>query len=566
MTTTRISRAPAAAPPARPRAGTVAIVAAVAGGVALLIRLALHARSFDLFGDEVIYTDLGRSVISGGFPRFDGGAFFLHGPGFFYLEAGWARLAGNQPGLMAWIYEMRTLNALLAGATAVVLVLLATRASSLRAGAVAGLLFALDPFCIRQNDRVLLETATMLWVLLGYLVFTSLIGRLPSHRDWPRAVAAGLLFGCAVLTKDEGALLTVLPLLAAAALRWGPRRALTLLTVGTTAAVYAAYVAVVAANGQISGLWEAKTSGLQRMLGLNQTTGFHSSGGGNLSARVIAEAHFFGTTYVVLALAVPALAVVLRRGGQVPRLLGLLYCAAGVTLGYALVLGTLEEQELYLLVVPSLLTIPVAATLLRGRSRGRSMGSAPRSRRGIPRTAVIIAALTLALSLNLVTCVQWLRQPDDGFAQLLGYMAAHVPAGTRVDADDSQYALDGRYDVVTDETPAALSQEHVRYVVVEWALINDGYSDQTPSQVRHLIGHGRLVFSFSERTFGQIALYELPPPSGPVRAVHKVDREVRGEGAVTVAPVQDVPRDVRLWIVAAQTPGEPPRQHRVAFR
>ena len=40
---------------------------------------------------------------------------------------------------------MRMLNALLAGATAVVLVLLATRASSLRVGAVAGLLFALEP-------------------------------------------------------------------------------------------------------------------------------------------------------------------------------------------------------------------------------------------------------------------------------------------------------------------------------------------------------------------------------------------------------------------------------------
>ena len=80
-------------------------------------------RSFDLFGDEVIYTDLGRSVISGGFPRFDG-PFFLHGPGFFYLEAGWERSLGYPVSLMGWVYEMRALNALLAGATAVVLVLL----------------------------------------------------------------------------------------------------------------------------------------------------------------------------------------------------------------------------------------------------------------------------------------------------------------------------------------------------------------------------------------------------------------------------------------------------------
>ena len=254
------ARTPAGSVTPGPVTGNVAAVAAVAGGVTLLIRLALHPRSFDLFGDEVIYTDLGRSVIAGGFPRFDGGRFSCTGPASSTSKRAGRGWRAVQPGLMAWIYEMRTLNALLAGATAVVLVLLAARASSLRAGAVAGLLFALDPFCIRQNDRVLLETAMMFWVMLGYLVFTSLIGRLPSRRDWLHAVGAGLLFGCAVLTKDEGALLTVLPLLAAAVLRWGPRRALTLLTAGTTVAVYAAYVAVVAANGQFSGLWEAKTS------------------------------------------------------------------------------------------------------------------------------------------------------------------------------------------------------------------------------------------------------------------------------------------------------------------
>ena len=65
----------------------------------------------------------------------------------------------------------------------------------------------------------------------------------------------------------------------------------------------------------------------------------------------------FWSSYAVIALAVPAFVVTLRLGGQLPRTLGLLYCAAGITLGYALVLGTLEEQELYLLAVPSLLII-----------------------------------------------------------------------------------------------------------------------------------------------------------------------------------------------------------------
>jgi glycosyltransferase involved in cell wall biosynthesis/O-antigen/teichoic acid export membrane protein len=513
------------------RARAVALAAAVVGAVTLIVRLALHERSFDLFGDEVIYTDIGRSVINGGFPRFEGKLFFLHGPGFFYLESGWERLLGSQHSLLSWIYEMRTLNAVLAAATAVVLVMLAARAGSLWAGAAAGLLFALDPFCIRQNDRVLLETAMMLWVLLGYLVFTSLIGRPVSRgKAAVGAVGAGLLFGFAVLTKDEAGLLTLLPLLAAAALRWGPGRRLTMLTVGTTIGVYAVYLVVVAANGNFRALWVAKTSGIQRLLGLVQVSGFHSRGGGSLAARLIAEGAYFATTYLILALAVPAVLLLLRRGGQLQRMLGLLYCAAAVALGYALVLGTLEEQELYLLLVPSLLVIPVAATLLGGESAVRKnfaamlRGVSP-ARKGLTvrtsRGAQFTAALLLVLGINLVTSVQWLRQPDDGVAQLLSYMRSHVPARTGVTVasgtDVIQFALASRYNAGTWVTAAALSHAHVRYVVVPWAEVNEGYAHVTASQVRRVIGPGRLMFSLRERTYGDLALYRVPLPKTRAR-------------------------------------------------
>jgi 4-amino-4-deoxy-L-arabinose transferase-like glycosyltransferase len=498
---------------AKPRAGRPVFIALVIGGLTLLIRLSLRVRGYDLYGDEVLYTDLGLSVISGGFPRYGGETFFLHGPGFFYLEAGWARLVGNQSDVIAWTYDMRALNALLAAATAVVLVLLGTRASSLRAGTVIGLLFALDPFCIRQNDRVLLETAMMFWVMLGYLTFTSLIGRPPSRRDWLYATGAGLLFGCAVLTKDEGALLTLLPLTATLLLRWGPRRGLTLLTVGTTVAVYGVYVAVVAANGQFGNLWEAKTFGVQRMLGLVQITGFHTKGGGNLSTRIAGEIGVFWTTYAALALAVVALIVILRRGDQLLRLLGLLYCAAGLTLGYAVVLGTLEEQELYLLIVPSLLIIPLAATLLRGMRQPREAFAAKRFP-GVARTWIITSTLVVALAFNLASCVLFFRQPDDAFAQMFRYINIHIPPGTRIGAIDgdinSGYSLVNRYNVGYWETSAALQQEQVHYLVVEWGPIDQGYSDLTPSQVHRLVASYRLVVSFSGRTNGQVALYWSP--------------------------------------------------------
>ena len=378
--TARVSRGPE--PPTVLRLRDLGLLASLTGVASLAIRLLLHGGSFDFFGDEVIYTKLGRSVASGGFPRFDGQLFFLHGPMFFYLEAGWQDLLRSQPGISGQIYQMRTLNTLLAGITGAALALLAARAAgSLRAGAIAGLLFAVDPFCIRQSDRVLLETSLMFWVLLGYLLFSSLIGRRLSPGTAIRAVCSGLLFGAAVLTKDEAALLTVLPLLAAALLRWGPSRPLSLIAAGTTVATYVAYASVVAANGQFGTLWQAKTVGLRRMLGLLQTTGFHQSGTPSIYSLLFAEIRDFAVTYLVLALAVPALILVVRRGGSLQRMLGLLYCAAAVTLAYAFTLGTLEEQELYLLTVPSLLLIPVAATLVSRKSRDRTNRGlgAPRS-------------------------------------------------------------------------------------------------------------------------------------------------------------------------------------------
>jgi hypothetical protein len=510
--------------------------ATVLGLLTVVVRMALIPRSFDLFGDEVIYADLGHSVTRGGFPRLQG-PFFLHGPAFFYLEAGWIHLVGWPADIITRIDQMRALNALLAGATAVVLVLLAARAGSLRAGLVSGLLFALDPFCIRQNDRVLLETAMLLWVLLGYLLLAPLCrGPRPgspepgspepgspepgSPRPWharARAAGAGVLFGAAWLTKDEGALLSVLPLLVAAVLGWGPRRSLSLLATGVAAAVYATYVGVVALGGEWSTWWFSKTAGIRRMLGMTQITGFNSKGAPSLAGRLSTEARFFGTSYLLLLVAVPAVLVLLRRG-QLPRLLALFYLSGAAALGYAVTLGTLEENELYLLFVPSLLILPVAAALwLRG----------PHGAAGLARARAWAAAFTAVVAVlacvNLTTCVVWLIQPDNGVQRLRQYLAAHVPAATVIaSVDDSPpltagttfWALADHYRVGPWATAAQRARHQVRYVVIPWMEIGQGYSYLAYPQARNLVRPGRLLFSFRERTYGDLALYLLPPPGG----------------------------------------------------
>ncbi len=221
--------------------------------------------------------------------------------------------------------------------------------------------------------------------------------------------------------------------------------------------------------------------------------------------------------------AVPAVLVLLRRG-PLPRLLALFYLAGAAALGYAVTLGTLEENELYLLFVPSLLILPVAAALwLRGRGGTRPARAVKGERGGGRGSGAFTAAVALLACVNLTTCVLWLLQPDNGMQRLRQYLAAHVPAGTVIaSVDDSPpltagttyWALSDRYRVGPWAGAAQRARHHVRYVVIPWMEIGQGYSYLTEAQARNLVRPGRLLFSFHERTYGDLALYRLPPAGG----------------------------------------------------
>ncbi|MFF7790421.1 phospholipid carrier-dependent glycosyltransferase [Streptomyces sp. NPDC007991] len=485
---------------------------AVAGSAALLtgvVRVLGFGRSADVWVDEVYYWHIGHSVKAGGFPRYRGDLFFLHPPGFFYLEGTWERLFGWRPDVISGVYEMRLLNALLASVTAVVLVLLVVRLTkSMWAAVAVGLLFALDPFVLRLNQRVLIETSMTLWLLLGYLVLLPLAQRQQPARAYRRAAAGGLLFGLAVLTKDVAALITVLPLLVASVFAWPlRRRSLPLLAAGCATVPYAIYVGVVAAAGHFDVFWTVKTLGIERLLGHVQATGFHARGSPPLSQRIVEELTNFGSTYVLLALGIPALVVLLRRGGPAQHLMALWYLSAGFATAYAVLKGTLEEEVTYLVLVPTMVIVAMAAVQLhQRRTRHRRRVSFP--------VAGMVLALALALTWSSVSYARGRAQPDDGYAQMRQYMVEHLPADSPVISTSSSVdlILDDRYRVGQWLEPQDRARAKVSYMVVPWRLVEQGYSWFTPRQVHSLTRQGALLFSFKGRTYGTIAVYVLPVP------------------------------------------------------
>ncbi|MFI8890219.1 ArnT family glycosyltransferase [Streptomyces paradoxus] len=493
----------------RSRAVPLWLVAGLSAALTGVVRLVGFGQTPDVFGDEVYYWHIGHSVENGGFPRYKGGLFFLHPPGYFYLEGGWEKLFGAHADVITGVHQMRLLNAVLAMITAAVLVILVTRVSrSVPAAVAVGLVFAFDPFILRLNDRVLIETSMMLWVLLGYLVLLPLTESDRRPRARSRAVFAGFLFGLAILTKDVASLITVLPLVAAALFTWRSRRSLPLLAAAAATVPYAVYVTVVAAAGHFDEMWAVKTHGIRRLLGQVQETGFNAAGAPPLSQRVTEELSNFGGTYVLLALGPLAVIPLLRRGNRAQRLLGLWYLSAGIALAYAVLKGTLEEQALYMLLVPTIVVVGLAgARLWEGRAGRRPL------RAGVARTSTVLV-LAAALAASGFTYAQTRTTPDDGYPQLRQYMLDHVPEGSRVISTSGSVdlVLEDRYRIGRWRTPQDRARVRAAYVVASWRLIDQGYSPFTQRQARDLTRQGDLLFSFHGRTYGTVAVYRLPLP------------------------------------------------------
>lgn len=476
---------------------------------ALLLRLVLLSRSYDIFVDEVTYLAISNNVAHGLGVTLHGQPFLLHPPLFFLIEAAFLHLFPPGGLIVDQVVQVRILNAFLGAVTAVVLLTTATVAArDIRAGAITFLLFAVDPFIVRINSRNLIETSVLLWVLFGYLVLLT-APRGPLSRG--RTLVAGILFGLALLSKEMSAFLTLLPMAILWLTGWFGRRRDPLAVALVAAALYAVYPVGSVLAGVGPAFVTDKLSGLLRFLGVVRTTGFKPSGGPSFLAAIIANADVFATTYALIALGIPACAALLRWGDRPRRLLGVLGLSAYALLAYSIGFGTLEEQFFYYLVMPAILSVPVAWFLVIREVRQRSW-SFP----ALARTAVavggVVAPVALAMSVAWSTFI-WLEvhlTPDNGYQQLMGYMRSHIPNGAAigVTSDPQQFVLQG-YRIDKVYTSADVQRTKVSYVVVSTKQIQDGYVPGGAALYAWLRAHGQPMYLFRGATYGDLEIFRV---------------------------------------------------------
>ncbi|WP_433261006.1 ArnT family glycosyltransferase [Actinosynnema sp. CS-041913] len=480
----------------QPRRHAPLLIATGFGIVALAVRALGLTRAFDLWVDEMVYARLGSTASRGQLPNLDGIPFFLHPPGSFLLNGLLIDLFGLSGTDMDLALALRWGNAVLGAVTVALGFLLISRVAGTGIAAGCATILAFDPFVLRNNSRLFLETPAIAVTLAGYLLLVRAVssgGRVPTGT----AIAAGLLLGCGVLTKDVTIVLAAVPLALAVVWKKTLHTKEVAVVLAAGAVPYLLYLTVVLFNGLLGTWGHAKLDGIERMIGLTQTTGFNAPDTPNLIGRLIDQFGYFGTSYLLLA-ACPVVGVIAARSAQpARRLVGMCAVAMGALGLYAAAFGTFEEQYGYGVIVAGTLALGAAAAELRD--------SHPRLARAGAVGLACLIVLTAALGIRVETT------RDNSIQAVRDWVRHHLPADAKVGvtSNTAQWAFadDPRFGV----WPSAptLRDNGATYILTHDLLTEQGYSYAKTAVITWLRDSATPLVTFSGPSNGATVLWRI---------------------------------------------------------
>ncbi|MEJ2888070.1 ArnT family glycosyltransferase [Actinomycetospora aeridis] len=496
-------------------------------GATVALRAWHQASAYELFMDEIQYADVGNSFAAGVGPQLFDEPFFLHPPLLFALF-GWFIGEPVPHMTVDFVLGLRPIELMFAGVNVVLVVGIARRVVGPWASLVAGLVYALDPFVVRFDSRLMLEAPMMFGILAGVLALLVAVDRATRPARWTWLVVGGLFWGLAITTKSTAALITAFPLVLMFVMSWGLRRKEAVGVLAVQASVYTTYIGWVVATGNVAPWFDQTIAGTLRAIGVIKQTGFNAPHASSFTDRLLAQGVWFFPSYLLIGVAVTYSTYLLLMGWRSLRVgrpkkssrpgkrrrqgtharrgecddLGLLTCWLAGVLGaivYTFGLGEVEEQTFYLLAVPSTIVVALLVTQMA-------------SWRALLRTvATVLVVAVLAASAVIWTTLRTAR--DDTYHQLVEYMYANIDVQNEVAVGEhtAQFVLPG-YGIHELTSVDSARQTFSRYALVSTELTEQGLAPAPPELVDELARRYTLVFTAHGRTAGDLRLYDLNQP------------------------------------------------------
>jgi 4-amino-4-deoxy-L-arabinose transferase-like glycosyltransferase len=498
------------------------------GVIALVARLVALTTSNDIFIDEITYTNIARNLAHGGGVTLYGQPFFLHPPAVFGLFALVIGAFGIHGSTESVIFSLRHVDVVVGSCVCVLTYLLVERVGLRWVAVVAALLVAIDPLVITYDSRVMLEAPTQLAVVSAFLFLAlgaGAPGPLSSRGRWLGSargrwlIAAGVAAGTVFCMKETFGLVVGLALALLVITGWIVSRQEAGVVLGIGLICYAVSVVAMGLSYGFGGWWHDQVGGVSRLVGTTQISGFNSPQVHvSIVSRLLADLSTLALSYLVLGFGtLAALSLLLRLSPwrwrhapedtrtQITILVAIWAVSAAAYLVYATLLGTIEEQMYYILLLPAAISL----CLWLADNRG------PRFRQWQRVGAVL---LTVVLLFDAAVWIGVHSRQDDEYRQMHSWEAVHIPPTAVVSATDgvSQFLL-SRGIIGQWSTLPELKAHHVDFVVVNVSLVDQGYGLADSSFERLLQRRGRLVFEANGATDVSLRIYNVQPITGSYR-------------------------------------------------
>jgi len=478
------------------------------GLLGLAVRLISVTRAYDTFIDEVTYTQVALNIAHGHGVTLYGSRFDLQPPAVLGLLAGIIDLRDSHGSLEQVILGLRPVAAFFGALECAGTYLLLRRAVATRYAVIGAVLMVVNPLMLSYDGLVMLEPFAQAAAVasVGFLAAT-FTAREP-RIGWWYTLAAGIFGGIVVTTKETFGLVLATTMVILLVTGWVEhRRELALALVGTVTG-YRVYLTVLGLTSGLGPWWTAKTTGLERIIGTYQPTGYNSPlTHVSLISRAAANASQYGVSYLLLGLggiSAVWLVVQLRPwrsewgARATPRervtlLIATWAVVAVAYLSFETLFGSIEEQMYYILALPSTATLIIAASQVRRRTWGRTL-------------AIVLA---VCIAFDAAAWVKTRTGDHNNTAQFLRWAAANLPPDSVVSTTEGKFQFllrDQRIGVWT--TVPELREHHVDYVVVDTSLVAQGYSPASPAFEHQLDRLAPIVWQGPEAG-GDLRIYDV---------------------------------------------------------
>jgi 4-amino-4-deoxy-L-arabinose transferase-like glycosyltransferase len=455
---------------------------------------------YDIHIDELIYADYAHAFASGYLPLTIE-TFFLHPPGYYLLLSVWRTIFWHGHDIFAQLTLLRGFNILLSGFTALFIVLLTklvTKKTNL--AIVAGALFALDPLAIRHNTRGLMETMTMLLVLIGvWLLFRNTNNSESGRKTW---LLTGLLFGFAIVTKDVAAIFLFIAFVIMILRNVGPDHKVFRYIIPTAILPYSIWVSFITLTGHLGMFIFDKTLGLRRFFGLVQITGFNSSSAPSRNDTLFSTLPHYASSYIIMGLGALGMLLLLKSKDKDLRRWGCIAAASIMVIGYLIIGGTFEEQFLYYLLIPSFITIAVVTVELQKLI--------PSTYRYFVNTGGRLG-MAILLLFGAVTYVVNMSSPDNGWQKTIEWVDANVPPNSTICVfEQGETLLKGHgFNLCSWHSLSDINAHHVQYIIDPEKLTQANYVALSTKDIADIKPESKVVFNYTSRDSGKFLILEL---------------------------------------------------------